>query len=191
MWHFGIYWQTIGSNAGVTEQYRDLETKRQMGWTCRQNGWREAAEKIVELRKNEDAQIMGPLNVKVNLSLGLSKHHAIKTYLGSVGIAPRILNIGTRWRRVVSFMPHQLYLGGKSPHYPLDRKVGGPQSRSGRGGEEKTISHLLIHINRMWVLSCNINVYPKVSGLASCSENCNWCSSLPLGAVVLLFCESV
>jgi hypothetical protein len=26
---------------------------------------------------------------------------------------------------------------GKRPWYPLDRKLGGPQSRSGRGGEEK------------------------------------------------------
>jgi hypothetical protein len=34
-------------------------------------------------------------------------------------------------------------------------------------------------------------VYPKVSGLASWSENCKWYSSMPLGAVVSLFCESV
>jgi len=34
------------------------------------------------------------------------------------------------------------------------------------------------------------NVYPKVSGLAAWSENCKWCSSLLLGATVLLFCES-
>jgi hypothetical protein len=34
-------------------------------------------------------------------------------------------------------------------------------------------------------------VYPKVSGLASWSENCKWYSTLPLGAVVSLFCESV
>jgi hypothetical protein len=34
-------------------------------------------------------------------------------------------------------------------------------------------------------------VYPKVSGLAAWSENCKWHSSLPLGAVVSLFCESV
>jgi hypothetical protein len=34
-------------------------------------------------------------------------------------------------------------------------------------------------------------VYPKVSGLASCNENCKWYSCLPLGAVVSLFCESV
>jgi len=29
------------------------------------------------------------------------------------------------------------YPQGKSPWYPLDRRLGGPQSRSGRGGEEK------------------------------------------------------
>jgi len=34
-------------------------------------------------------------------------------------------------------------------------------------------------------------VYPKVSGLAAWSENCKWYSSVPLDAVVLLFCESV
>jgi hypothetical protein len=33
------------------------------------------------------------------------------------------------------------------------------------------------------------SVYPKVSGLAAWSENCKWNSSLPLGAVVSLFCE--
>jgi hypothetical protein len=34
-------------------------------------------------------------------------------------------------------------------------------------------------------------VYPEVSGLPTWSKNCKWYSSLPLGAVVLLFCESV
>jgi len=34
-------------------------------------------------------------------------------------------------------------------------------------------------------------VCPKVSGLAAWSENCKWYGSLPLGAVVSLFCESV
>jgi hypothetical protein len=38
---------------------------------------------------------------------------------------------------VVSFMPWLLYPQGKSPWYPLDRRLGGPQSRSGCGGEEK------------------------------------------------------
>jgi hypothetical protein len=31
---------------------------------------------------------------------------------------------------------------GKSPWYPLDRRLGGPQSRSGRGGEEKNFQPL-------------------------------------------------
>jgi hypothetical protein len=36
-----------------------------------------------------------------------------------------------------------------------------------------------------------LGVYPKVSGLAAWSENCKWYSSLPLDAVVSLFCEPV
>jgi hypothetical protein len=35
--------------------------------------------------------------VKLNLSLCLTKHHAMKTYCGNEGIAPRILDLGTRW----------------------------------------------------------------------------------------------
>jgi hypothetical protein len=34
-------------------------------------------------------------------------------------------------------------------------------------------------------------VYPKVSGMATWSENCKWYSSLPLGAVDPLYYESV
>jgi hypothetical protein len=33
----------------------------------------------------------------------------------------------------------------------------------------------------------DMRVYPKVSRLATQSENCKWYSSLPLGAVILLF----
>jgi hypothetical protein len=47
---------------------------------------------------------------------------------GSGGIAPRILNLGTRWRWVVIFTPRLLI-----PRYSLDRGVGGPQNRSGHG----------------------------------------------------------
>jgi hypothetical protein len=36
-------------------------------------------------------------------------------YWGSGGIAPRILDLGNRWRWVVSFTPRPLYLQGKSP----------------------------------------------------------------------------
>jgi hypothetical protein len=74
--------------------------------------------------------------VKVKLSLRLTKHHEMKMYW-SGGIAPRILDLGTRWRWVVSFTTQPLCPQGKRPWYPLDRRLGGPQSRSGRGGEEK------------------------------------------------------
>jgi hypothetical protein len=58
-------------------------------------------------------------------------------YWASGGIVPCILDLGTRWRRVVSFRRRPLYPQGKSPWYPLDRRLGGPQSRSGHGGEQK------------------------------------------------------
>jgi len=37
----------------------------------------------------------------------------------------------------------------------------------------------------------HMRMYPKVSGLAAWSENCKWYSSVPLGAIVSLFCELV
>jgi hypothetical protein len=55
----------------------------------------------------------------------------MKAYWGIGGIAPHILDLGT------SLTPRPLYPQGKSPLYPLDRRLGGPQSRSGSGGEEK------------------------------------------------------
>jgi hypothetical protein len=41
-----------------------------------------------------------------------------------------------------SFTARPLYPQGKNPWYPLDRKLGGPQSRSGHGGEEKNSQSL-------------------------------------------------
>jgi len=61
----------------------------------------------------------------------------METYWRSGDVAPLILNLGTRWRIVVSFTPRPLYSRGEIPRYPLDRRLDGPQSRSGRGGEEK------------------------------------------------------
>jgi hypothetical protein len=44
---------------------------------------------------------------------------------------------------------------------------------------------------RMGTLPTVYRVYPKVSGLAAWSDNCKRYSSLPLGAVVSIFYESV
>jgi hypothetical protein len=66
----------------------------------------------------------------------------MKACWGSGGIDPRILDLGTSWRWVVSFTPRPLYPPGKSPWYPLGMSLGGLQGRSGRGGEEKNSQFL-------------------------------------------------
>jgi hypothetical protein len=65
----------------------------------------------------------------------------MKVYWGSGGIAPCILDLGTRWKRVVSFTTRPLYPQEKSPRYPFERRLSGPQSRCGRVGEEKNSHH--------------------------------------------------
>jgi hypothetical protein len=49
-------------------------------------------------------------------------------------------NLGTRWRWVISFTPLPLYPEERVPGTPLDRRLGEPQSRSGRRGEEKSLA---------------------------------------------------
>jgi hypothetical protein len=73
---------------------------------------------------------------KVKMSLCLIKEHH-EEVLGSGSITPRILNLGIRWRWVVSFTPRPLYPLGKSCWCPLNRRMGEPQSRSGCCGDKK------------------------------------------------------
>jgi hypothetical protein len=87
--------------------------------------------------------------------LFLTQHHAMKAYWGSGGIAPFILDLGTRWRWVVSFTFRSLYHQGKGPWYPLDRRLGGPQSWSGRGGEEENTSN---YFKQMRKISINLRL---------------------------------
>jgi hypothetical protein len=58
---------------------------------------------------------------------------------GSGCVDPPFLDFGTSWRWVVSFTPRSLYPRGRTPRYPLDRRLSGPQSRFGRRGEEKIL----------------------------------------------------
>jgi hypothetical protein len=54
-----------------------------------------------------------------------------------------ILDHDTRWKRAVSFTPRQLYPSprGKIWRYPLDKRLGGAQSRSRRCGQESRESN--------------------------------------------------
>jgi len=69
------------------------------------------------------------------LTVYVPEHRAMKAYWGSGCIAPRI-DLGTVCRRVVTLTPRPLYPQGKRPWYGLNKRVGGPQSRPGRGGEK-------------------------------------------------------
>jgi hypothetical protein len=60
----------------------------------------------------------------------------MKTY-GKWSCGSTILDLGTKWRWVVSFTPRPLYSLGKSPRYPLDKRLGGPQNLCECCGEEK------------------------------------------------------
>jgi len=46
----------------------------------------------------------------------------MEAYSG-VEVDPCILDLGTRWRWVVSFTIWPLYPQGRSPWYPLDRRL--------------------------------------------------------------------
>jgi hypothetical protein len=91
-------------------------------------------------------------------------------------------------------------------------RIAGPNSQYPKNGpSHKVLTDMLNtpHEQVPWAAGCAPGVHrkqrnvtyldelyknrmgPKVTGLATWSENCKWYSSLPLDAVVPLFCESV
>jgi len=63
--------------------------------------------------------------------------YLVLRYMESGGRTSHIPNPSTRWSWVISFMLQPLYSFGKSPQYPLDKRLGGTQSCSWFGGKEK------------------------------------------------------
>jgi hypothetical protein len=61
---------------------------------------------------------------------------------------------------VVNFTPRTLYPRGKSPRYPLDRRLGGSQSRSGLFGEEKILYPTGIRTLNSWSSSPQLVAMP-------------------------------
>jgi hypothetical protein len=83
-------------------------------------------------RKQVKVNVKVNVKVKVKLSLCSTKLHAMKTYCGVEeylhAFLPSALD-GSEWSASCP--------GRFTPWYPLDRRLSGPQSRSGRRGEEK------------------------------------------------------
>jgi hypothetical protein len=93
----------------------------------------------------------------------------MKTYWGMEVYFPSFFDLGTRWKWVVSFTPQPLYPQGKSPLYPLDRRLSGPQSRSG---------HVVI-TTMIWVFSDKISVF-VICTVNTVLEGCSLCVLSPL-----------
>jgi hypothetical protein len=60
--------------------------------------------------------------------------------MGEWRYSSTILDFDTRWRLVVGFKPLSLKPRGMNPQYPLDRRLGESQNRSGGCGEEKNLA---------------------------------------------------
>jgi hypothetical protein len=84
-------------------------------------------------------------------------------YCGSGGIDPCFLDLGTSWRWAVSFTTRPLYTWGNSPLYPLDRRLCGPQSRSGQHGEMTLVYPPI----SQWMHSNSSTPYNRMNGKGS------------------------
>jgi hypothetical protein len=65
------------------------------------------------------------------------RHYAMKIHMAEWRYSSTFLDLDTRWRWVPSLTPRPIYPWERNPRYPLDRRLGSPQSLSGRY-EEKT-----------------------------------------------------
>jgi hypothetical protein len=59
--------------------------------------------------------------------------------MGSGCIEPHFLDLGTSFKVSGQLHAPPALPPGKGPRYPFDRRLGGPQSRSGRFGEDKIL----------------------------------------------------
>jgi hypothetical protein len=91
--------------------------------------------RYMSLKSTPTGTVTGRDKVKLSQCCNWSPRH--EGVLGVGGVAQHILDFGTTWWWVVSFTPRPLYPQVESPWYPLDRRLVGPQSQAGRGGEEE------------------------------------------------------
>jgi hypothetical protein len=68
--------------------------------------------------------------------------HSMKACMWGRGIAPLVLNRGTRWSWMIGLSPRLLSTRRKEPLYPLNGRLYGLQSQSWLFGEEKYLLRL-------------------------------------------------
>jgi hypothetical protein len=92
-----------------------------------------------ELSTNMIAHINSSIIIHYNSCTTMSATFCTKHLKGKVfhvlNQAPCHEDVFREWR--YSSTPWLLHPQGKSPWYPLDRRLGGPQSQSGHGAKEK------------------------------------------------------
>jgi hypothetical protein len=127
VWRYIIY--TASAICGVSPNTQDWNL-----WTMRFLTHREDLYDVTDSPRLSIA--LSKVEVKFSLCLNnqVLRNDSVR---GSGCIDPRFLDFGISWKWVVSFTPRPLYPLGKSLRYPLDRRLGGPQSRSGRRGKDK------------------------------------------------------
>ena len=120
----------------------------------------------------------------------------MNTHMGSRGRTPLIPNLCTRWKWVVNFMPQLLYPQGKEPQYPLNKRLGGPQSWSGHFWRKEKKNPLHLHRFKPWTIQPVVHslywlhypgslmVISSYSILEKCINYCSWKQSRTLSAVL-------
>jgi hypothetical protein len=89
---------------------------------------------------------------------------------GSGCIDPHSLNLSTSGRRSVSFTPRLLYPRGKSPRYPLHRRLGRPQSPSRDVEKRKFLTLLGVELRPLGRPARSQSLYRlRYSGSIRCS----------------------
>jgi hypothetical protein len=81
------------------------------------------------------------------------KPHAIKEYGRSGSIYPRIFDLRTSLRWIVSFRPRPLYPRGKSYLHTLNRSLVRPHNGYGRSGENKNLVPAETRASNPWQFS--------------------------------------
>jgi hypothetical protein len=102
--------------------------------------------------------------VKIKMSLCLTKHHAMKMREGVKVKTHTFLTLALDWGRWSVSRP-PLYSRAERPWYPLSRELGGPQGLSERCGERRNISPvgnrtLIFPSSYTWSSKCNLWAIP-------------------------------